>query len=211
MIAVLLFAGTSAVVLAAVIFLLLRSLLIITIDAHLGRQENSAIIRLVLWKKEVYCLHLDKEKIKKWIAELSEEQRRQQVDKVDLHSIADWQLLCSDLTGFVRKLFRPGRLRLRRISWITEYGAEDAAQTAVVCGLIWSVQSSLRPLLRSPENARIEVIPFFQKQRFESWLSCMMTIKAGEAMTVMLKIRRKQKEGAANDRSSDTRTDENSA
>ncbi|WP_010630438.1 DUF2953 domain-containing protein [Sporolactobacillus vineae] len=212
MITVLLIIGTGAAVLAIIIFLLLRSLLGITIEAHVGRLENSAIIRLILWKKEVYCLQLNKREIEKWMAELSGELQRQPAERADLlHSIADWKRLCSDLTAAGRQVFRSGRLRLRRISWITEYGSGDAAQTAIFCGLIRSAQSLLCPLLHSAEDARIDVVPFFQERRFESWFSCMMTIKVGEAMTVMLKIRQKQKEGTANGRSSDPGADENSA
>jgi Protein of unknown function (DUF2953). len=215
MIAAISIAVTGAAALAAGIFLLLRSLLTIQIDACFGHLETCAVIRIIFWKKERYCLRVDRDQLMKWLTELPEDQTAHlflKGERVTLRDVADWRRLCKELIRSVRPVCRTGGLRFSRVSWKTEYGSGDAAETAVLCGLIWSVQSMLHPLLTDSKNVQvcIDVVPLFQEKRFESWFSCMMTIRAGEAMTVMMKIRQQQKEGVANGRSSDTGADENS-
>lgn len=210
MVALIVIALTIITFLAAGIFLFLRSLLTIRIDAHFGSTETGAVIRIDFWKKEVYCFQFDKAQLTKWVTELSETDQGQDPEKKNLQRIADWPRIVSELIRAVRHIFRQQKFRLSRAAWITEYGSGDAAQTAVFCGMIWSLQSMLRPFLADPAAARITVVPCFQERRFESTFSCMMTIRAGEAITVMLKIRRRQKEGVASGRSSDSRADENS-
>lgn len=211
MVALIVLAGTVIAILAAGIFLFLRSLLTISIDAHFGGIDTSAVIRIAFWKKEVYCLQFDKAQLTKWVTELSEANQGQEPGKKDLQLITEWPHICSELIRTARHIFRQQKFRLSRAAWITEYGSGDAAQTAVFCGMIWSLQSMLRPFLADPAAARITVVPVFQERRFESTFSCMMAIRAGEAIIVMLKIRRRQKEGVASGRSSDSGADENSA
>lgn len=99
------------------------------------------------------------------------------------------------------------RLIISDISWYTELGTNDAAETAIITGFIWSIKSFIIAALAKDYNLInifINVVPNYNIKIFKTSVDCIFSIKLGNIInagvkTLLVKI----KDGVKNERTSD--------
>ncbi|WP_332238951.1 DUF2953 domain-containing protein [Sporolactobacillus sp. KGMB 08714] len=207
----------AAVLIFAVV--LFKSVLACRISCLIGTDRLEAEITVFFWKKELKSFKITEETFREWIKKQEADNRRPVRTGKDgdaFQPMHDWYRLSRQIVRTIRSLDLTERVCLSDFFWKTSCGVENAQATAMLCGIIWSVKYSVMPLIGKMMVGRpsIEVIPLFRKKQkkiFTSRLSCMITIKAGEAMLIMRQIRRQVKEGECNGGSSHSGLDEDSA
>lgn len=82
-------------------------------------------------------------------------------------------------------------LILNNISWYTEIGTGDAAETAIMVGAIWAVKTSVIFLINKsydlPE-VLINVVPNYNINTFETTIDCIFSIKLGYIINANIKV-----------------------
>lgn len=77
-------------------------------------------------------------------------------------------------------------VRCRELYWHTQLGAGDAADTATLTGLAWSLKGSLVGLLsnyiRLAVQPRLHITPRYNEAGFNVELSCIFSVRTGYAM-----------------------------
>lgn len=199
------------------VIVLLKSTLAVRVACLIGTERMEAEIGIFFWKKKLKSFKIDEEHFGalitgEWPPRRQESSRPDKAGK-DIHlSFSDWCRLCRQFMKVVRSLHLSDRLCLSDFIWKTSCGFGEARATAMACGIIWSIKYSVMPLIGEMMTDRplIEVAPLFQGKSFVSRLSCMVTIKMGEAMLMMRQIKRQMKEGESNDGSPDSGLNEDS-
>jgi len=73
-----------------------------------------------------------------------------------------------------------------RLYWKTTYGSEDAAITAIMTGVLWSIKAMIITFLKRRCNVTtkpvIEVIPVFDQAKVEVDFQCIFSIKLGNVI-----------------------------
>lgn len=73
--------------------------------------------------------------------------------------------------------------------WRTTLGSEDAAMTAMLSGMLWSVKAMILTFLQKRTNFTakpvIKVQPSFEKQGFEMDFQCIFSIKLGNLINAL--------------------------
>jgi hypothetical protein len=111
------------------------------------------------------------------------------------------------------------RAEVRSLTWQTTIGAGDAALTAFLSGVTWSVKGTLLALLQSrtragTEDVAIAVSPSYSGKEFKTFLQCIFCLRVAHIMyaqCLLLWRRRKHRKGAVSElgESSYSGTDEN--
>lgn len=73
----------------------------------------------------------------------------------------------------------------------TEIGVEDAGQTALITGIMWSVKSSLIALLSKNyglNKLSIDVVPNYKHKIFKTNIDCIFKMKLGHIIVIRAKI-----------------------
>ncbi|GAY77576.1 hypothetical protein NBRC111894_3130 [Sporolactobacillus inulinus] len=98
---------------------------------------------------------------------------------------------------FLRTGQHDQHIQITQVVWVTTCGTGDAAETAMLCGLIWTVKASLLPWVNamSSDHPRINVVPAYQRKCLNSALSCMFQMRFGDAIAMIRKLRSQLKEG----------------
>ncbi len=93
------------------------------------------------------------------------------------------------MNPFMRYIKR--KINLNNISWDTEIGVGDAAQTAVITGIIWSVKSYVISFIYNNYNLYevfINVDPNYNIKTLKTSIDCIFTIKLGDIINAGIKI-----------------------
>ena len=83
------------------------------------------------------------------------------------------------------------KLILNNISWYTEIGTGDAAETAVTVGAIWAIKTSVIFLINKNHNlpeVSINVVPNYNINTFETTIDCIFSIKLGYIINANIKV-----------------------
>lgn len=79
-----------------------------------------------------------------------------------------------------------------RLSWQTEVGVDDAAVTAWLYGVFWTIQAMLvgvvSRFMRMKKPPDLMVIPHFQQRFFTSNISCIVTGPLGKAIVAGVRL-----------------------
>ncbi|RYL93781.1 DUF2953 domain-containing protein [Sporolactobacillus sp. THM7-4] len=183
-----------------VLFLIMVILIKSTISAemicHVSLEGIEADIRIYFWGKERWSFRMTQKEVNQFLTKENEELARQGQTS-DLLNFKEWRLLRKLTVQTIRAIKACETPYLSEFSWSTYCGIGEARGTAMLCGLIWSVKSALMMPFREKivGMPRVEVIPLFQTEQFTSHLSCMITIKIGDAIVIMRRIRQQMKEG----------------
>ncbi|MDD3654764.1 MAG: DUF2953 domain-containing protein [Desulfotomaculaceae bacterium] len=83
-------------------------------------------------------------------------------------------------------------VKLRRLTWRTELGTGDPAQTGLLTGLAWGVKGFILTViyrLLTPGGARpeVEIAPSFQKACFKTAFDCVFEVRLGYLLITGLK------------------------
>lgn len=97
------------------------------------------------------------------------------------------------LTEQYGSMFEPiiKKTKLDYIKWHTTIGLSDAALTAVVYGLFWSVKCNLLNLISKynfPDKVDIDIIPDYSRLIFETEIRCIIRIKIANIIITRPKI-----------------------
>jgi len=94
------------------------------------------------------------------------------------------------------KLIIPFTKRLKQkvifneIYWNTELGIDDAANTAIITGILWSVKSTMLVFISNNFNLHskyINVVPNYNIKTFKTSINCIFTVKLGNIINVAAK------------------------
>ncbi|WP_188801092.1 DUF2953 domain-containing protein [Sporolactobacillus putidus] len=194
------------------IMVLLKSTLSVRVTILISTDRMETEIALFFWKKELGSFKINEKKLKALIKERAPDRSGKDVRDA-FQPFHDLYRLCRLAVKVIRSLNLSEKVCLNDFSWKTSCGLGEARATAMTCGIIWSVKYSVMPLIGNMMSDRplIEVAPLFQEKVFTTRLSCMITVKTGEAMLIMRQIKRQVKEGECNGGSSHSGFDENSA
>ncbi|QKG84283.1 DUF2953 domain-containing protein [Kroppenstedtia pulmonis] len=79
-----------------------------------------------------------------------------------------------------------------RLTWVSDIGTGDAAETGVLTGVVWSVKTTMIGMLgsyirwgRSPD---LDVRPFFEKEILDTNLNCIIRFRVGHAILAVLRL-----------------------
>lgn len=82
------------------------------------------------------------------------------------------------------------KLVFNNISWCTEVGTNDAAETAIIVGTIWAIKASAIVFITKSynlSNVLINVIPNYNINTFETTIDCIFSIKLGYIINADIK------------------------
>lgn len=106
-------------------------------------------------------------------------------------------------------------LTCERLQWKTTYGSDDAANTGIITGALWTVKGMLVTVLRRRFSftapPEIAVIPVFGQSRFDVDFQCIFSLRLGKiisATTILVKL--SGKGAATGGRTSNPRANEDS-
>ena len=96
-----------------------------------------------------------------------------------------WRIIgdfLQDITA-IRQLLRA--FEIRDIAWTTTVGAPFAADTAILCGVLWTVKSTLvgvaSQVLTLSQTPRMSITPQFDRPVLSSRASCIVATRLGKA------------------------------
>lgn len=72
------------------------------------------------------------------------------------------------------------KIKVNRIIWHTQIGLQDAALTAYITGLLWSIKSIITSFLSTrtyTKNIDIDILPKYNNKEFEIYFNCIIRIK----------------------------------
>ncbi|MBU5677530.1 DUF2953 domain-containing protein [Alkaliphilus sp. MSJ-5] len=95
------------------------------------------------------------------------------------------------------------KLIISNISWVTELGTGDAAETAIITGVIWTIKLGLISLVCNRYNSLdifVNVVPNYNIKTFKTSIDCIFRIKLGHIINAGLKtLLVKIKDGVKNE------------
>lgn len=105
------------------------------------------------------------------------------------------------------------KIKVTRIDWSTEVGAGDAATSAILSGIIWSLKGSLLMVLDHyvtlSQRPNLRVVPNFQESVFRTDIDLSLTFPLGQAMKTAFQLLRYWRKGSVkHGRASHSRTHE---
>lgn len=116
------------------------------------------------------------------------------VDRKDIvYSHEKFKKLISHVLGFHHWLVSTlKRTHCSQISWITNVGLDDAAETAISTGLIWGLKTSILGVLfnhiKLEAQPQLAVVPHFNHPQFKMHFDCIIMIRLGYAMLAGLHL-----------------------
>lgn len=101
--------------------------------------------------------------------------------------------LISHVLGFHRWLMSTlKRTHCSQISWITNVGLDDAAETAITTGMIWGLKTSILGIIfnhiQLEAQPQLAVVPQFNDPQFQTHFDCIIRIRLGYAMLAGLHL-----------------------
>lgn len=126
-----------------------------------------------------------------------DELKSEQVRKINRHTLLakykKLQKLLKHTLGLHRWLLASmSRMHCDAVVWETQVGLGDAPETALTCGLIWSVKCSLLGYLfryiKLHEKPTMAVKPLFNREHFETRFHCRLRIRFGMALLTGIQL-----------------------
>ncbi|MCO7175931.1 DUF2953 domain-containing protein [Sporolactobacillus kofuensis] len=193
---VLIVSGVILCLLVIVMIAVLRSVLTLRIHCLIGMHQIEIKAELYLWRKRIWTFPLKLHERKKKKSHSRQHADKNQSDDVK-ERVEHWSEKAKRMVNALQQLPIREKIKVSQMSWVTTCGSGDAAETALLCGVIWSLKSSIIPWIApiSSDHPRINVIPRFQGKCLYSSLSCMFQIRIGDAIVMIKKIRHQLKEG----------------
>ena len=106
-------------------------------------------------------------------------------------------LLKKTLSARKSALFFLEKTRIKNIQWETNFGMENAANTAVGAELLLNLKVAILSLLSHHSNfltvPQLIVTPIYEVKTIQTYLKCMITFKLGHAMIAVIKLMKSQK------------------
>jgi len=91
------------------------------------------------------------------------------------------------------------RTRLHEFTWSTDFGTGEASSTGTFSGVLWSGKGFITGYLKEKMILKceptIKVEPKFQDSTFSTNLDCTLSIRLGQIMRALIKVRRIMKKG----------------
>jgi hypothetical protein len=187
--------GVSVGLLVSVIFFILRSTLTLCVKCLIGTHHFEWRAEVYLWRRKVWTYESGhaqgKAKNKSSVKKLDKQQLDDGVSDEALYG------KLKQMIHLLRSVQVGEKVKISHLVWITTCGTGDASETALLCGVIWSIKASTMPWISplSSDRPRINVVPMFQRKCLNSDLSCMFQVTIGDAIAMIKKIRRQLKEG----------------
>ncbi|NLM04787.1 MAG: DUF2953 domain-containing protein [Clostridiales bacterium] len=103
---------------------------------------------------------------------------------------------------YIKELFKPKKnyfniiiyikekIQIKDIYWETEIGIDDAADTAILSGLLWIIKSNSVVFLENKyfiENIHIDIKPYHSGIKFNMIFNCIGTLKLVNIIVVGIK------------------------
>lgn len=116
------------------------------------------------------------------------------IDRMDVVSRYEQvKELVGHVLGFNRWLMSTlKRIHCRQISWATDIGLDDAAETAITTGMIWGIKTSILGILfnqiKLEAQPQLAVVPHFNSMQFRTAFECIIVIRLGYAMLAGLHL-----------------------
>ncbi|MBD8005227.1 DUF2953 domain-containing protein [Bacillus sp. Sa1BUA2] len=113
-----------------------------------------------------------------------------------------WELENKASDDVIKKLKAPILEALKKVVihhfiWKTGAGIGDAASTGKLAGAIWSIkgiiEAWLKRYIQMEQAPELSFLPFFQTVGFESQISCMVSMRTGNAILTTLGLYKKWK------------------
>jgi len=96
------------------------------------------------------------------------------------------KVLYKDIVMFIKKI------KIYILEWSSQIGLGDAASSAIGAGTVWSIKGTIIAFLQSKLNFKrspeIKVIPDFQGFSAQTYIKCMLKLKAGNAIWTGYKV-----------------------
>lgn len=188
--------GLFASILLLICFIAVRSTLTIRVKFLIGAHHFQWNAEVYLWGKQVWTIKSRKRsEAKKKKAGGRAEHSGAGNDQEDSAKL--WNEHLDKGLKLLSSLNLGESVVVRQVVWVTTCGTGDAAETALLSGIIWSIKASILPWVSRycSDRPRINVVPTFQRKTLNSDLSCMFQVKIGDAIAMIKKIRRHWKEG----------------
>lgn len=169
--------------LVCIIFLLLFMLSTLTCASDIVFKNNQLVFTYTIY---LYRLRLTKKsfcyEFKKKV-EVGEEQ-----EESDQKSLWNFMTSQKNVLNILEKV------RIHKLSWQTNIGTGDSSSTAILAGGLWSVKGTLLGVLCHKSHLRCEpsiiIKPHFNINRLDTDLSCIVTLKTGQAIISYFKFTR---------------------
>lgn len=131
-------------------------------------------------------VNLNKEQVKS-------EQRQQITRRTILAKYEQMRNIFTHTSGFYRWLQSSmSRMHCDSVDWKTNVGLGDAPETALTCGFIWSVKSSILGYLfryiKLHQTPKMVVNPLFNREYFETRFTCRLSIRLGMALLAGIQL-----------------------
>jgi hypothetical protein len=110
-----------------------------------------------------------------------------------LSSYEKWKVLVHHVLGFHHWLISTLKhTHCTKISWYTDVGLDDAAETAITTGMIWGLKASILGAffhrIKLEAQPQLAVVPQFNQTMFRTHLDCSLTIRMGYALYAGLRL-----------------------
>ncbi|WP_139693329.1 DUF2953 domain-containing protein [Sporolactobacillus terrae] len=193
--------GLSVGLLILLVLFILKSTLTLRVKYLIGVHHFEWKADLYLGRKKIFTFHSETPRKKPRGNPSSKKNENKTISQNDEKQTTDraaflYQQLEKGV-DFLRTGQRGQSIQMTHVVWVTTCGTGDAAETAMVCGLIWAVKASLLPWVNamSADHPRINVVPAYQRKCLNSALSCMFQMRFGDAIAMIRKLRSQLKEG----------------
>lgn len=108
----------------------------------------------------------------------------------------EMKLLAEKFLDFRRKYLETIKYIMKKIAidniyWWTEIGLEDAADTAVLSGILWGIKSNLIMFLKRKyklDYIYIDIKPYYTEKKLNVIFSCIVTLKLGYIIMTGIKL-----------------------
>ncbi|MCO7124847.1 DUF2953 domain-containing protein [Sporolactobacillus shoreicorticis] len=190
------FSAVFVSLLVLVFFIIMRSTLTIHVKFLISMRRLQWNTEFYLWGKHIWTIKSGKqtEPVKKSTGATVDNKDARNRQKINPKL---WQKQMDQSLDLLRAWKLDEHVIVKHVVWVTTCGTGDAAETALLSGIIWSIKASILPWIAQfcSDHPRINVVPAFQRKTLNSNLSCMFQVKIGDAIAMIKKIRGQWKEG----------------
>lgn len=193
------------IILLLLILLIIISKITILLSYHHIKDDDQLTIKFRIWfgliryTISVPVIKIDDDSPEIVYKKESGAEGKQKVETKDVTadnfvtSLKDSKELLQHVVSFnkiVRHFLR--KVSIKKLKWHSVIGVGDAAHTASITGVLWSVKGSLIALLshyfRLKEMPALAITPNFQRLDIQTHLECMIQFRIGNAMLAGIKL-----------------------
>lgn len=153
-------------------------------------KERACIFEIKIYLSRIRVFHSNKKMIgeNKSIWDILEELYDN--DSINLNELLlEFKYMYLLIINFLRKS------KIHQLQWQTKLGRRDAMDVGIYCGSMWMVKGLMIGALSKHSyimcRPKTSIIPHFQKQHFQSKLSCIVSIRTGQTIHILYKTLKK--------------------